>query len=54
MGGCRRMGGRTLGVKRSTLYFRMQKLGISRTNKNPFRRSRVGITREPIFSDPDR
>ncbi len=24
-----------LGIKRSTLYFRMQKLGISRTNKNP-------------------
>ncbi|HSY32827.1 MAG TPA: helix-turn-helix domain-containing protein, partial [Verrucomicrobiae bacterium] len=23
-----------LGIKRSTLYFRMQKLGISRTNKN--------------------
>jgi formate hydrogenlyase transcriptional activator len=25
-----------LGIKRSTLYFRMQKLGISRTNKDPF------------------
>jgi formate hydrogenlyase transcriptional activator len=25
-----------LGIKRSTLYFRMQKLGISRSNKNPF------------------
>jgi formate hydrogenlyase transcriptional activator len=24
-----------LGIKRSTLYFRMQKLGISRSNKNP-------------------
>ncbi len=24
-----------LGIKRSTLYFRMQKLGISRTNKDP-------------------
>jgi formate hydrogenlyase transcriptional activator len=24
-----------LGIKRSTLYFRMQKLGISRANKNP-------------------
>jgi len=24
-----------LGIKRSTLYFRMQKLGISRTNRNP-------------------
>jgi len=24
-----------LGIKRSTLYFKMQKLGISRTNKNP-------------------
>jgi len=23
-----------LGIKRSTLYFRMQKLGISRTNRN--------------------
>jgi formate hydrogenlyase transcriptional activator len=25
-----------LGMKRSTLYFRMQKLGISRSNRNPF------------------
>jgi len=24
-----------LGIKRSTLYFRMQKLGISRANKDP-------------------
>jgi len=24
-----------LGIKRSTLYFRMQKLGISRTKKDP-------------------
>src|SRR5260370_36718514 len=24
-----------LGIKRSTLYFRMQKLGISRSNNNP-------------------
>jgi formate hydrogenlyase transcriptional activator len=24
-----------LGIKRSTLYFRMQKLGISRSNKDP-------------------
>jgi formate hydrogenlyase transcriptional activator len=24
-----------LGIKRSTLYFRMQKLGISRTHKDP-------------------
>jgi formate hydrogenlyase transcriptional activator len=24
-----------LGIKRSTLYFRMQKLGISRTNRDP-------------------
>ena len=24
-----------LGIKRSTLYFRMQKLGISRTNRGP-------------------
>jgi formate hydrogenlyase transcriptional activator len=26
-----------LGIKRSTLYFRMQKLGISRANKEPVR-----------------
>ncbi len=26
-----------LGIKRSTLYFRMQKLGISRTDRNPIR-----------------
>jgi formate hydrogenlyase transcriptional activator len=25
-----------LGMKRSTLYFRMQKLGISRSNRDPF------------------
>ena len=28
-----------LGIKRSTLYFRMQKLGISRSNKNPLFRT---------------
>jgi formate hydrogenlyase transcriptional activator len=33
-----------LGIKRSTLYFRMQKLGISRSNREPARATRVATS----------
>jgi len=46
-----RMGGRTFGSQEIHTLFSYAKAGHLAHNKNPFRRSRVGITREPIFSD---
>jgi formate hydrogenlyase transcriptional activator len=39
-----------LGIKRSTLYFRMQKLGISRSNREPV--SATGVARRAVTSGP--
>ena len=43
-----------LGVKRSTLYSRMQKLGISRTNKHLLPASGLDIMRRAIFRGVDK
>jgi formate hydrogenlyase transcriptional activator len=39
-----------LGIKRSTLYFRMQKLGISRSNREPA--SGTGVARRAVTDGP--
>ena len=39
-----------LGIKRSTLYFRMQKLGISRSNREPV--SAAGVARRAVTDGP--
>ena len=39
-----------LGIKRSTLYFRMQKLGISRSNREPV--SATGVARRAVTDGP--